>query len=170
MRDATNNLVEVNNVGSSFTTQLDRQLGCRRCVDSLGVEVLGLTYSYTGHLPYPAICRLDDRPSTSTIAHLLQRSPFQHRGTAFPCPSSCLVSGSHPSLEHGAVGNMRACLDSSCSLHRDFGCRLRVVLPEIGLVQKVHTNTQTNRSEDVQSNGQQRKKSQSNPHIADPHL
>ena len=57
MRDATNNLVEVNNVGSSFTTQLDRQLGCRRCVDSLGVETLGLTYSYTrpfagpGHLP-----------------------------------------------------------------------------------------------------------------------
>ena len=69
---------------------------------------------------------------------------FTIGGTAFRVLSSCLVSGSHPSLEHGAVGNMKACLDSSCSLHRDFGCRLRVVLPETGLVQKVHTTTRTN--------------------------
>ena len=77
--------------------------------------------------PYSAF-RVDDDTLTSSKTRRVQHSIG---GTALRVLSSCLVSGSHPSLEHGAVGNMKACLDSSCSLHRDFGCRLRVVLPVV---------------------------------------
>ena len=91
---------------------------------------------YSPGFPGPAFAGGNDDPRS---LHRGRAKQFSIGGTAFRVLSSCLVSGSHPSLEHGAVGNMKACLDSSCSLHRDFGCRLRVVLPEIGLVQKVHT-------------------------------
>jgi hypothetical protein len=79
---------------------------------------------YSPGFPGPAFAGGNDDPRS---LHRGRAKQFSIGGTAFRVLSSCLVSGSHPSLEHGAVGNMKACLDSSCSLHRDFGCRLRGV-------------------------------------------
>ena len=84
--------------------------------------------SSLGH-PIHSIQRsfLRARLSESTPPRLLHRGlagQFSIGGTAFRVLSSCLVSGSHFSLEHGARGDMKACLDRGCSSHWDLGMSL----------------------------------------------